>query len=440
MGLTDSKRALPEANQIHPLVADTTSSRTDRKQQNTAAAEIEAGRAKIDDYLGYFTRHLATISRSTPPNEPRLSIEGFAQLYLSNQNRHGHHFIIHQHNHPVAGLHYNIRETPYNQLNVDDLRLQFSETSSVSFSVPYGLPGNPNSLRPGRVAVETRVHTMWSHLIETSSKATGSLLIWDTGEYSILPKSEQDVDTDDDSDGKATLDPETNRIPENEKLIHAFQSKYIRLRLHGTRLPEMYTIILRLPRANQLMARKSARSKAPRRVARKSRTDEGLQTTDTEWDEAQNATLQSQKRRKLSTTSTDEMAEIRKKNAYPGAENSIGSVHQRSWYLSLDRWHCGFEKSHSGRQKGRWVRQGFETFFVRGAEFERSVVTGRLSGEVMSDEGVTRFVERKMWRPILECYFRLKQVIANLRADAPLVRSDNFRKLEDIGEETPKFN
>lgn len=42
-----------------------------------------------------------------------------------------------------------------------DLRLQFSETSTVSFAVPYGLPGNPNSIRPNRMAIETRVHNLW---------------------------------------------------------------------------------------------------------------------------------------------------------------------------------------------------------------------------------------------------------------------------------------
>lgn len=43
----------------------------------------------------------------------------------------------------------------------DDLRLQFSESSSISFAIPYGLPGNPNSQRQGRMAIETRVHNVW---------------------------------------------------------------------------------------------------------------------------------------------------------------------------------------------------------------------------------------------------------------------------------------
>jgi len=39
---------------------------------------------------------------------------------------------------------------------------------------------------------------------------------------------------------------------------------------------------------------------------------------------------------------------------------------------------------------------------VRGAEVERSVVTGRTSGEILRDEGVEGFRARKMWRAVLE--------------------------------------
>ena len=50
----------------------------------------------------------------------------------------------------------------YDEVGVHyDLRLQFSESSSISFAIPYGLPGNPNSLRPNRMAIETRVHNLW---------------------------------------------------------------------------------------------------------------------------------------------------------------------------------------------------------------------------------------------------------------------------------------
>ena len=45
---------------------------------------------------------------------------------------------------------------------------------------------------------------------------------------------------------------------------------------------------------------------------------------------------------------------------------------------------------------------GFEAFFVRGRDVERSVVTGRTADEVMVDEGVEGFVGRKGWRAVLE--------------------------------------
>lgn len=129
--------------------------------------------------------------------------------------------------------------------------------------------------------------------------------------------------------------------------------------------------------------------------------------------------------------------EVRRTNAYPGATNSIGSVHQRRWYLSLDREASGFAKR---RREGRTVwestnvgqppltaaspqkaeeggrqqeAKGDENgaaitprltypFYVRGVEHERSVVTGRLGSEVLRDEGVVGYVGRKGWQAILK--------------------------------------
>lgn len=107
----------------------------------------------------------------------------------------------------------------------------------------------------------------------------------------------------------------------------------------------------------------------------------------------------------------DEDETIRLNNAYPGATNTIGSIHQRHWFLTLDRVSSGFVKVGSGPDKGRWVPNtdarkgaaaGFETFFVQGREYERSIVTGRLAQDVMDDEGITMYMGRKMWRPITE--------------------------------------
>lgn len=105
--------------------------------------------------------------------------------------------------------------------------------------------------------------------------------------------------------------------------------------------------------------------------------------------------------------------EVRLTNAYPGATNSVGSIHQRRWYLSMDRYASGFcplraeNRSQGGRRV--WARRketerllGFEPFFVMGRESERSVVTGRTADEVMADEGVQGFVGRNGWRPVTE--------------------------------------
>lgn len=113
-------------------------------------ASIEAGEVEVTDHLGIFSTKLSqytkplNISQSTP----RLTIEDYIDLYRRNSNPTGRHFVIHQHDHPIAGPHY-------------DLRLQFSETSSVSWSIMYGLPGNPNGEKLNRNATETRIHCLW---------------------------------------------------------------------------------------------------------------------------------------------------------------------------------------------------------------------------------------------------------------------------------------
>ena len=106
--------------------------------------------------------------------------------------------------------------------------------------------------------------------------------------------------------------------------------------------------------------------------------------------------------------------QVRLTNAYPGATNSIGSIHQRRWYLSMDRYASGFQplprdnENRGGRRE--WVRRwekgellGFEPFYVIGRDVERSVVTGRKAEEVMADEGVEAgWVGRRGWRGVVE--------------------------------------
>lgn len=113
--------------------------------------------------------------------------------------------------------------------------------------------------------------------------------------------------------------------------------------------------------------------------------------------------------------SDDDMdIQIQRNNAYPGSSNTIGSIHQRRWYLSLDRENSGFEPKidydeNSRSRKKRWIRRlhdkqgtcGFEPFYVRGPDVERSVVTGRLGSDVLHDESVEDFLPRKGWRAVL---------------------------------------
>jgi hypothetical protein len=128
---------------------------TTRDEEETAhsppgLAAIEAGKVHVTDHLAIFSSRLRECMRPAPPQAglPRLPIPDWAELYQNNQHPEGRHFVVHQHDHPIAGPHY-------------DLRLQFSGTSSVSWSVMYGLPGDPNSQRLNRNATETRVHCLW---------------------------------------------------------------------------------------------------------------------------------------------------------------------------------------------------------------------------------------------------------------------------------------
>lgn len=379
------------------------SSANDARTIGPTLAAVEAGQAQVRDHLAYFSQHLQEASRQITSFLPRLNMDGFQDLYKRNQHLRGRHFVIHQHDHPIAGTHY-------------DLRLQYSETSTVSFAVPYGMPGNPNSIRPNRMAIETRVHNLWNNLIESASHSTGSLLIWDTGEYEVLPYREpvKARTTDDElsDSGEETRSP---NLSESEKLFAGFQSRHLRLRLNGTKLPRGYTIALRLPSANDRSGqpkepkrkrRRKDPSKDQVRPARPPMTDSeddtgpgisaGVNVVDDTINDAEDGDVG------LASEQEDEDATIRSNNAYTGATNTIGSIHQRHWFLSLDRKNSGFKKARSGVDEGRWIGGGWDPFVVLGRDVERSVVTGRNADEVMADEGVDQFMGRKMWRPITE--------------------------------------
>lgn len=426
---------------------------------------------KVDqEHVGAWTARLAAGALIPfPAGAPRLPIAAYRGLYEANAGRAaGAHFVVTQHNHPIAGTHY-------------DLRLQINATSSASWALMYGLPGAPNGARQGRMAVETRVHCLWvrfclfgscsslrvrplprthplpdsmlivwqNHLIESASPPTGSLLIWDTGTYSILeqpgagsgdgpaadPDSQPSVE---DSPPPRPLDDEEEeaRQPtEQQKLHAAFQARKIRLQLHGTRLPRRYVVNLRLTKADDAAGRDrnaAAPPSKPRRRSRGARTrsqarkpaatsseDEADNTDDEVPADAEEktdtATDQVRERRAIA----EQDGEVRRTNEYPGARNSIGSVYQRKWFVSLDREASGFVRQ---RRRGRVVwepaddgQQGVPAqnagadegrltypFFVRGPNVERSLVTGRLGAEVLRDDGVEGFVSRKGWRAVLK--------------------------------------
>lgn len=121
--------------------------KSESDESSPPSAAIQAGKAVVDDHLTYFTTKLSSHTKS-PAVQPNLPIDQVVDLYKRNQYPGGHHFVIHQHDHPIAGVHY-------------DLRLQISKTSSISFAIMYGLPGNANSKRLNRNATETRVHNLW---------------------------------------------------------------------------------------------------------------------------------------------------------------------------------------------------------------------------------------------------------------------------------------
>ncbi|RYP66668.1 hypothetical protein DL771_007667 [Monosporascus sp. 5C6A] len=372
------------------------------EEENPSAAAVEAGEGHVDDHLGYFSRILTKATLSPfPPGVPHLSVERYQKLYTASfGSPRGAHFVVHQHDHPIAGTHY-------------DLRLQINETSSTSWAI-------------------------------------SSLLIWDTGTYTVLPQQDKQAPAVDPDSQSSSSDPEARGPTEQEKLQRAFQARKIRIQLHGSRLPRTYVLNLRLTRdedvagrARSLRApttRRKRRTRASTRAARQqpmtsssdsesaagSRRDnddddddaEIVMVPPTEAAGGQNDAISATEReiREL------EDEHVRRTNAYAGAANTIGSVHQRWWYLSLDREACGFAKRRrrggrvawelaSGSEAGddRDGERGGEDggdrlrfpFYVRGVEVERSIVTGRLAADVLRDEGVVGYVGRKGWRPVL---------------------------------------
>lgn len=199
-----------------------------------------------------------------------------------------------------------------------------------------------------------------------------------------------------------------------------FHERKIRLRLHGSRLPKNYTISLRLSSQNDNEARAKPIIKKRRRTTLPStETDRTPSTSrssspDTQTTRLNPPALASKggneedmiEGNSASASDSESVdAKTRLTNAYPGSTNSVGSIHQRRWFISLDRPNSGFfqdkiEKTWKRVEDSGYLL-GFDAFYVRGPEAERSVVTGRTGNEVLEDENATGFVPRRGWRPIL---------------------------------------
>lgn len=125
-----------------------------------STAAIESGATTIADHLAHFTADLSSHVLFSPAVHHQLSVSALSSLYEANEGSpNGAHFVIHQHDHPVAGTHY-------------DLRLQINGSSSASWAIMYGLPGDPNSKRLNRNATETRIHSLWVSVCPPSVSLT----------------------------------------------------------------------------------------------------------------------------------------------------------------------------------------------------------------------------------------------------------------------------
>ena len=203
------------------------------------------------------------------------------------------------------------------------------------------------------------------------------------------------------------------------------EKRKIRLRLHGTRLPPNYTLSMRLLTSNNRheqpkkpVRKRRRRDEDPKSLHRRQRAETPKTSSDEEDpvhdDHSGNSLIPDNTTITISKNNSEveeqEDEQVRLTNAYPGATNSINSIHQRRWYLSMDRHASGFMPLADGDGAREWVRRrdedgrllGFEPFFVRGRDHERSVVTGRTADEVMEDEGVEGFTGRKGWRAVSE--------------------------------------
>ncbi|KAF8428303.1 DNA polymerase ligase-domain-containing protein [Tirmania nivea] len=318
---------------------------------------------------GAFAKYLSGLKRYSLPQlstgSPRITFDSFTKTFYDNLNPAGHHYVIHQHDHPRAGLHY-------------DLRLQVSESNTVSWAVPKGLPCNAKSRAKRRLAVETRVHPYWYSVVEGGSTLSGTTIVWDCGVYEIIakrdkrPKREETPIQDGESESEVEYSSK-EILSEPQKLYEAFQRGSIHISLKGTRIKSsVFSLRLSQNQENRPYASPLSRPMA---------TASTLSTPNCKPES---------KLIEPPELKSPEMQSYRMKNAYPHSSNMVKSFPQRTWFLT--------RKDESE-----------DSFVVWGKDVERSVVTGRKAMEVQVDleekdgvAGMKSYQGRQRWEGIYD--------------------------------------
>jgi len=256
------------------------------------------------------------------------------------------------------------------------------------------------------------------------------MLIWDLGTYTVLPFEQEreepvtddedggdgsglDSDLDSDAGGSGDGDTSADGVggrggvdsggvkSEPRKLDAAFRSGKIRLRLNGSKLPPGYTLTLRLSRDKGPAARPAPTPRHSSRALGHSKISSASKAAAAAGNEGSDA--HSTEASHIPPAEAATISAIRSLNAYTGSSNTIASVHQRWWFLAMDKANCGFVRGRSAAGTVTWTAGDAETkrkypFLVMGRDVEMSVVTGRKAAEVLEDEGVEGFVPRAGWR------------------------------------------
>lgn len=114
-----ARRSRTEKTQA--IEKNVTFKKPDTTMEEPGLAAVEAGEAQVDDHLAYFSHHLYRASRQTPADFPRIELEDFQDLYARNQHAQGRHFVVHQHDHPIAGR---LNDSPYQYSSRPKLMMQ----------------------------------------------------------------------------------------------------------------------------------------------------------------------------------------------------------------------------------------------------------------------------------------------------------------------------